>query len=334
MATKIITEEMIAAACNELVKNGDEPGTLKVHKLIGGKGSTTTVQKYIKTWRESEIGQEAIEAAKKAEMESVEKNITKAKSQEMPEHFFNESERFLAKIYKIAEADYLDKISIIQDEFAKKVEVTEAECAAKIDVAENETKGWMKEVDDKNEITEELEEELKAVRVQLSEKIATIGGNDVLISSLISEDAKQKVKLKAMEAALESNADIIKKYETKIELLTQERDIAKADRAEAKEQFTIEKSALIDSHKADLNNIQNDHKQSLDVISKANTEAITEINKAKDQTIDTLKDSSKDAKKQRDDAIFQLEKLSEEMKKLKLKLNLQIENASKNSKKS
>ncbi len=133
-----------------------------------------------------------------------------------------------------------------------------------------------------------------------------------------------KTKLEANEII---KNEIIKDHElalkesgTKIQLLTQERDLAKADKAETKEQAINEKAALNESHKAEVNNINNDHKQALDALVKSNSEAIVEINKAKDQTITTLQASIDDSKVQREDAKEQLKSINKEVISLKNQL--------------
>lgn len=155
----------------------------------------------------------------------------------------------------------------------------------------------------------------------LNEKITKLDrGNSELTVELNSIKKEfgdaQKENAELLEK-LESYAAKMKEADIKIELLTQERNMAHTDKAEIKEQAALDKSELVDSHKAKVDSINAEHKQSIDALSKANTEAITEIGKAKDQTISTLQASVNDGKQLSEDIKEQLKSAIDEVKSLK-----------------
>src|SRR5680860_418852 len=102
MATRLISQEQVSAACEEGSKAGERPTTLNIHKMLG-RGSYSTVKKYIDVWMQSDSAKEA----QAAQLPSV---------IELPEEFKEESEHFLKKVFQIAESQASAKVEQIRAE--------------------------------------------------------------------------------------------------------------------------------------------------------------------------------------------------------------------------
>jgi hypothetical protein len=53
MAAPRLTEQVVHAVCAELAQQGEDPTTLKLHAKLG-RGSLTTITKYLKSWGSTE----------------------------------------------------------------------------------------------------------------------------------------------------------------------------------------------------------------------------------------------------------------------------------------
>ena len=56
MAKKLISYDDVAQICEDYVTAGEEPTTMKIHKALG-KGSYSTITKYLRQWQQSESAQ-------------------------------------------------------------------------------------------------------------------------------------------------------------------------------------------------------------------------------------------------------------------------------------
>lgn len=228
MVAALITQEEVAQACRELMKAGESLSAVKVRKLIGDKGGYSTIQKFIKEWRESEEAKEA----KADQMPAV---------VQLPESFSEDALLFLKKVFKLA-----------QDEHAAKVEQIHQEKEQAITAAKLEVKEAVDYAEDRGNKADILKEELASERqkvAQMEEMIGTLKGQVV---NLDRDRVELKNEVDASSAQVKKLTSIVSELEKQVALLTQERDMASRSVTEAKAEHAEIVASLKAEHEAKL----------------------------------------------------------------------------------
>ena len=265
MATRLISPEDVSNACSDLVKAGEEPSTLRVHKMLG-KGSYNTIQKFIAQWRESDEAKEA----KTAQLPAV---------VSLPPEFEEGAMQFVKQIFKLA-----------QDESAAKVIQVQTERDQAIAKANNEAKEAIDFAEERGSDVEQLQE---GARV-LSEKIASleeeIGRQKASNEELSRLNAVANEELKSALEQTEGLADLTHKLETEKALLDQECNAAK--------------DALVKTqkkHDIAFTDLKAEHAKATDTLTESHNKAVEDLVKANNKTVSTLEKAVADAQKQRNE---------------------------------
>lgn len=147
MAAPRLTEEEIHAACAEIAAQGERPTTLNLLAKLG-RGSLTTLTKYLGTWNESDEAQ----AIKAEALPAVVK---------LPAELSKEGEELLKKIWHVAKG-LTDAELEVQREALKQAEIANQ---AKVEEAFKFSEAQTVQI-------EHLEDAFKAMKDQLDEKHA------------------------------------------------------------------------------------------------------------------------------------------------------------------
>lgn len=297
MAPRLISPEDVAKACNDLVKAGEEPSIIKVHKMLG-KGSPNTVQKFIKQWRDSD-------EAKAAKAEQLPAVI------QLPESFKNEAEIFIKQIFKLAEKEH--------DAAIERNNLEKEQAIAKADA---EIKEAMEYAEGISATNEELTGEVEQLKKQIAELDVKNGSLQNQLDEAHKENADLEEELETAAQNTEELASVISELEQKVALLEQERDMAvksvettkaeheqevkdlKADHQQELKTLKAEHSDTLKEIKAEnaklIKDIKADNAKAIKDLTAANDKATKALTTANDKTIKSLEASLSDAQKQRD----------------------------------
>ena len=223
MVAALITQEDVAQACRELVKAGESLSAVKVRKLLGDKGGYSTIQKFIKGWRESEEAREA----KADQLPAV---------VQLPESFNEDAMLFLKKVFKLAQDEHAAKVEQIHQEREQAVAAAQADVQEAVDYAE-----------ELGNQAEKLKDDLAAEKMKVAQLEETVGVFKGQVVNLERERSELENDVDASAAQIEELAGVVSELEKQVALLTQERDMATRSMAEAK----TEHAEIVVSLKAD-----------------------------------------------------------------------------------
>lgn len=223
MVAALITQEDVAQACRELVKAGESLSAVKVRKLLGDKGGYSTIQKFIKGWRESEDAREA----KADQLPAV---------VQLPESFNEDAMLFLKKVFKLAKDEHAAKVEQIHQEREQAVAAAQADVQEAVDYAE-----------ELGNQAEKLKDDLAAEKMKVAQLEETVGTLKGQVVNLERERSELENEADASAAQIEELAGLVSELEKQVALLTQERDMATRSMAETKS----EHAEIVASLKAD-----------------------------------------------------------------------------------
>lgn len=284
MSLKPITFDEVAAACEEIVKAGENPSILNVHKFVG-RGSYTTIKKHIDQWTQSEKGKEA----QSAQLPTV---------VELPEGFTQEAEHFLKKIYQLAESESSAKIDQIRVERDQAVAEAEEQSRNAIDYADEISS-------EKAELELALEEEKK----KNADHEEAIGGLKAKIYSLEEDKAEASKHLDEADDQIAGLSKVIIDLEQKVALLEQERDISVQSLSEIKDELSDARKR----HEAVNRELRDDHKAAQDHLHSEHKASIGELKASYDSAAKAMANSLQDVKKQRDDLSAKMDSLTSKL---------------------
>ena len=216
MATRRVEQEHVSKVCNDLVRAGEEPSTLKVRKMLG-KGSHSTIQKFIKVWKESEEGQ-AIHV----------ENLPAVV--ELPDEFKEGADLFIKQIFKLASDHHAAVTEQIKQACDQTVEKSLKEVREAVDYVETvdqenadlkdslETLGQEKttllgEKSDLEKAKAELDFRVKSLEEKRDQKEAEL-------SQSIKDLDGLKAQIEDQEGRLNTASKEIVGYKKEIDLLT------------------------------------------------------------------------------------------------------------------
>lgn len=289
MATRLISQEDVSQACNELVKAGEQTSTLKVRKMLG-MGSPNTIQKFIKVWRDSAEAQNA----KADQLPAVVK---------LPEEFQAESELLLKKIFKLAEQEHAVKVEQIKQEREQAVSTAQAETEEALDYANG--------IDNENN---ELKESAEIYSKKITELEILAGHQKASNEELTRSNASIVSDLKDARDHALLLQDTVSKLSTSNALFRQECDTAKAETAKIEAESKSDISDLKAEHQAAINEIKtthstsikdlkSDHKASIADTKATHNASVKEIKSAYDSAVKML-EKSLDAMTKKHDSVF------------------------------
>lgn len=228
MVAALITQEDVAQACRELVKAGESLSAVKVRKLLGDKGGYSTIQKFIKGWRESEEAREA----KADQLPAV---------VQLPESFNEDAMLFLKKVFKLAQDEHAAKVEQIHQEREQAVAAAQADVQEAVDYAE-----------ELGNQAEKLKDDLAAEKMKVAQLEETVGTLKGQVVNLERERGELENEADASAAQIEELAGVVSELEKQVALLTQERDMATRSMAEAKTEHAEIVASLKADHEAKL----------------------------------------------------------------------------------
>lgn len=228
MVAALITQEDVAQACRELVKAGESLSAVKVRKLLGDKGGYSTIQKFIKGWRDSEEAREA----KADQLPAV---------VQLPESFSEDAMLFLKKVFKLARDEHAAKVEQIHQEREQAVAAAQADVQEAVDYAE-----------ELGNQAEKLKEDLAAEKIKVAQLEETVGVFKGQVVNLERERSELENEADASAAQIEELAGLVSDLEKQVALLTQERDMAIRSMSEAKTEHAKIVASLKADHEAKL----------------------------------------------------------------------------------
>ena len=280
MVAALITQEEVAQACRELMKAGESLSAVKVRKLIGDKGGYSTIQKFIKQWRESEEAKEA----KADQLPAV---------VQLPESFTEDALLFLKKVFKLAQDEHAAKVEQIHQEREQAVAAAQLEVQEAVDYAE-----------DLGNQAEKLKEDLASERqktAHLEEVIGTLKGQ---VSTLERERDKLEDEVDVGASQIEELAGLVSDLEKKVALITQERDMTARAMAEAKVEYAETLAVQKSEFEVKLS-------ETLDAVKAEHIQVLADVREASVRATQDLKDAHAEAladvRKQRDDLAAKLD---------------------------
>jgi chromosome segregation ATPase len=278
MAARLITPEAVANACSELVKAGETPSTLKVHKMLG-KGSPNTVQKFIRLWRDSEEAKEA----KADQLPAVIK---------LPAEFQSDAELFLKKIFKLAEQHHSAKVEQINQERDQAVAAAQQEAQDSLEYAEG--------IGQKNE---ELTESLVAANDQIVALEKEFGSLQNRVDSLEKENQDLNEQLdeetETARSKIEELAASLSVNEKSQALLEQEKNQAVQSLLDAKSEHSDALESLNSKHDAYIVELKSEHSSAIKELKSGSDKATKDLKDAHRQALSLAENSLKDVQSQR-----------------------------------
>lgn len=264
MAKRLITQEEVTNACNELVKAGEQPSTLKLHKMLG-RGSYGTIQKLIATWKESDDAKDAQVAQLPAVVE-------------LPSQFTEDGQILLKKIYHLAEQEHAAKVEKIR------TECDSITAKAALDVEEavnyaNEISEEKEEIESKNQ---ELLLQVKQLETQLQQALANI-------DNCKAEREKSEIALAKSNDKVSSQSNQITVLEKELSITEKNLTAAQADIVKNNDTHNKNIESVRNQHNADIKTLKSEHTQAVKDLKSANDSAVKNLTKAHDTAITELK---------------------------------------------
>lgn len=282
MAARLIEQQDVSNACNDLVKAGEQPSTLKVRKMLG-KGSPNTIQKFIQFWRDSDDAQNAKAALLPAVVE-------------LPREFVEEGELLLKKIFRIAEQQHTAKGERIKQEAEQAMAAARAETDEALEYASG--------IGDENE---DLKDDLSAAQEKIAALEVEIGSQKAKNEQLSETNTVLQDQVSTLTGQVEQLTTTTSRLETDKALVAQERDSAKKSLDAAEKH-----------HKDEMANLKKEHSKALDMLTKTHISTVSDLKNAHHQTVDVLQNSITDARNERDVLKSKLEKAEKETAKRKV----------------
>ena len=280
MVAALITQEEVAQACRELMKAGESLSAVKVRKLIGDKGGYSTIQKFIKQWRESEEAREA----KADQLPAV---------VQLPESFNEDAMLFLKKVFKLAQDEHAAKVEQIHQEREQAVAAAHLEVKEAVDYAE-----------ELGNQAEKLKEDLASERQKTAHLEEVVGTLKAQVSTLERERDKLEDEVDVSASQIEELAGLVSDLEKKVALITQERDMTARAMADAKveyaEALAVQKSEFEMKLSEALGAVKAEHVQVLADVREASVRATQDLKDAHAEALN-------DVRKQRDDLAAKLD---------------------------
>ena len=218
MARKLITQELVFNAASEIVRQGEKPTVLTVHKLLG-RGSFSTVTKYLKLWEESS------EAAE-ARVDSLPKETT------VPDALSSDTEALVKKLWTAAKSIADEQLTIERHTLEEAKAQYQAEVEQAIDLADQATEKH----EELTELFDEASEKYKSELMQLNGMMA-----------------EEKQKNAVHEQDKERFRAIIKDQSVTLERLTEEQKLQSEELAVKKSDIERLKTQAEEQNKS-LNN--------------------------------------------------------------------------------
>lgn len=288
MAARLIKKEDVAKACGELVAAGEQPTTVKIHKMLG-KGSFSTIQKFILAWKESD-------SAKDAQADQLPAVI------QLPAEFKEASELLLKKIFKLAEKEQESKVTQIK-----------LDCDQVIDTAKKEVEESVNYAEGIGEENDDLKDKLVEATNNITSLDEEVGNLKGRLSDSERNTATLEVDAKEANAEITRLLDLLAKSETNVALLKQETEQSKSAliKSEAthtkvvsdlKLEFGTEIQSLKDSSLEAVKAEKDAHAIVIKGIKDDNTAATKALTAANNKIVSVAEKSVLDAQKQRDEA--------------------------------
>ncbi len=184
MARKVITQDDVFKAAMELVNSGEHPSTLKISQLLG-RGSYSTITKYLRAWEETSEAQSARIDALPQEAQ-------------VPDTLMNDTQGLAKKLWHSAKTIAEDQLDIERQALEKAKEDYQAEIEQAINMADAATT--------KKEELDEL----------LNETVASLATSDAKVE-------KQGIALSATETALTKTEQTLEQLRTELKTVNAEK---------------------------------------------------------------------------------------------------------------
>ncbi len=214
-----LTEEDVHTACNEIISQGEKPTALKLLDSLG-KGSLTTISKYLTTWS-------ATDEAQAAEVESLPAVVA------LPEQLTQDGEDLLKKIWNVAksisDADIeIQREALKQAEAANQAKVEEAFAfseaqSLKIERLEEEISLLKTDMTSEKESHDEARHalnEVEKMNVGLTKDLDQSNEKNAELAALVADlKAKNKVAEQSLVASKEQQSKEIADKDKEIKSL-------------------------------------------------------------------------------------------------------------------
>lgn len=238
MARRKITQDDVFAAARDLVGAGEQPSTLAIHKVLG-KGSYSTIQKYLKEWEDSE---EALDAR----TENLPAIV------DLPEQLEQDALLFVKKLWKAAQD--------IAEDAIQQERVALAQAQAQAEKAKQEAIDY---ADDLSGKVEDLEEQWASAQTEAREALQARDLLQQQLANVTKENERLVQGLSDMQAEIKRVSEKVAQAETRTSVLTYERDKAVSDLALQKQEHQAALVHLASRHETELSRLEKRHDQVL-----------------------------------------------------------------------
>lgn len=226
MAKKVITEQEVFDVAQGIAAQGETPSTLSVHKALG-RGSYSTIQKYLKAWENSD-------QAREAHIDTLPAVVN------LPDALADDAVGLGKKMWKVAndlaEAK-LDRERLALNNLRENLELSTQqaidyadECNRRAEEAEDEVDASRSAITDYEERVNKYESEVNSLTADLLDSKKMFNEATSKISALTNDKSELATKVKLAEQEVMSVTKQIAKVESSSEKALADA-IAKADKA-------------------------------------------------------------------------------------------------------
>lgn len=242
-----LTQEAVFEVCNKIISMGEKPSTLKIHKQLG-RGSLSTIQKFLDAFFESDAWQEANSEQQLPEELVIPSSVT---------DLLNDASKTMWTAALHATKDYADQ--------------REAEVNALIEVQRQEIEEVINTSDQRLNQIEDLQEEVKGLRAEKDGLIESKGKLEAEVENLKGQLTKAEKK----NAELQEQLGDQEKLEKRVSVLEAENQQLTDEKVDLGDQLASEKQAHtktksnFDAQVVDLKEANEKARDALEQLNKA-----------------------------------------------------------------
>lgn len=266
-----ITYEDVEAICDELIEIGGRISTISVRDKLG-KGSLSTIQKHISTWKE-----------KNSDTTITETSVITS----IPEGFLSEGQKLLEKIYQLADRQHAEITNKIKSEYAKKNAEIEALMAENNDYVEKVVIENEKLVSDIAKLDKSLLDAVERTK-KLESDYDLLKKDKAALEDQLSNQKSVAVDLNKT----------IAEQNTELALLGQSEKAAKQEISKNNALHDKALNQLRSDQENAIDKQEKSHNSTIKALETAHAKATDDLKASNSKTITTLEQSISDLKKE------------------------------------
>ena len=300
MAKKLITEQDVFDAAQEITATGETPSTLTIHKALG-RGSYSTIQKYLKVWEQSD-------AAHDARIDTLPAVVT------LPDALADDAASFGKKLWKVANDLAEAKLDQERLQLNNLKETFETSTQQAVDYADE----CNNRADTADEALEQASISITTLKGEVDKNhrnIEKMAGNIESLSETLKQTTGERDALLLTVSELQAT---VAELSTKVQLSEQataaaEAALAKTETASALALSDAESKSERDLDKA-INDLTNAHDKAFKALELANDKSITSTNDAASKAAEQYEATITGLSNDKSELSSELKVLREELK--------------------